>query len=81
MRDDYYMREWQVGDPIGDGNDIGVPDTKYMGYLRDHDGGSSKKILSITSNNTSTMQENIITYNIMKMLSITLIIHTGHTKR
>ena len=26
------MREWQVGDPIGDGNDIGVPDTKYMGY-------------------------------------------------
>ena len=28
------MREWQVGDPIGDGNDIGVPDTKYMGYLR-----------------------------------------------
>ena len=28
------MREWQVGDPIGDGNDIGVPDTKYMGYLK-----------------------------------------------
>ena len=28
------MREWQVGDPIGDGNDIGVPDTKYMAYLR-----------------------------------------------
>ena len=28
------MRDWQVGDPIGDGNDIGVPDTKYMGYLR-----------------------------------------------
>ena len=27
------MREWQVGDPVGDGNDIGVPDTKYMGYL------------------------------------------------
>ena len=26
------MRDWQVGDPIGDGNDIGVPDTKYMGY-------------------------------------------------
>ena len=36
------MREWQVGDPIGDGNDIGVPDTKYMGYLRDNDGKSSK---------------------------------------
>ena len=36
------MREWQVGDPIGDGNDIGVPDTKYMGYLRDNDGESSK---------------------------------------
>lgn len=23
------MREWQVGDPAGDGNDIGVPDLKY----------------------------------------------------
>lgn len=31
------MREWQVGDPVGDGNDIGVPDTKYMGYLRKDD--------------------------------------------
>lgn len=29
------MREWQVGDPIGDGNDIGVPDIPYMGYLKD----------------------------------------------
>lgn len=29
------MREWQVGDPIGDGNDIGVPDTRYMDYLRE----------------------------------------------
>ena len=29
------MRDWQVGDPVGDGNDIGVPDTRYMGYLRD----------------------------------------------
>ena len=28
------MREWQVGDPFGDGNDIGVPDTKYMSYLK-----------------------------------------------
>lgn len=28
------MREWQVGDPIGDGNDIGVPDIPYMGYLK-----------------------------------------------
>jgi len=37
------MREWQVGDPIGDGNDIGVPDTKYMGYLRDNDDESSKE--------------------------------------
>ena len=26
------MRDWQVGDPIGDSNDIGVPDTKYMSY-------------------------------------------------
>lgn len=31
------MREWQVGDPVGDGNDIGVPDTKYMGYLKDNE--------------------------------------------
>ena len=31
------MRDWQVGDPIGDGNDIGVPDIPYMGYLRDSD--------------------------------------------
>lgn len=31
------MREWQVGDPVGDGNDIGVPDTKYMSYLRNND--------------------------------------------
>ena len=29
------MRDWQVGDPVGDGNDIGVPDTRYMGYLKD----------------------------------------------
>ena len=28
------MRQWQVGDPVGDGNDIGVPDTGYMGYLK-----------------------------------------------
>lgn len=33
------MREWQVGDPIGDGNDIGVPDIKYMGYLKNNDNG------------------------------------------
>lgn len=31
------MREWQVGDPVGDGNDIGVPDIKYMGYLNEDD--------------------------------------------
>lgn len=30
------MREWQVGDPIGDGNDIGVPDVKYMDYLKNN---------------------------------------------
>ena len=35
------MREWQVGDPIGEGNDIGVPDTKYMGYLKDKGGTDS----------------------------------------
>ncbi|WP_458455212.1 hypothetical protein [Methanobrevibacter sp.] len=37
------MREWQVGDPIGDGNDIGVPDIPYMGYLKDDDDESSKE--------------------------------------
>ena len=31
------MREWQVGDPIGDGNDIGIPDVKYMDYLKNKD--------------------------------------------
>lgn len=30
------MREWQVGDPIDDGNDIEVPDIKYMSYLKDN---------------------------------------------
>ena len=30
------MREWQVGDPIGEGNDIGVPDIKYMDYLKNN---------------------------------------------
>ena len=29
------MREWQVGDPIGLGEDLGVPDIPYMGYLKD----------------------------------------------
>ena len=33
------MRDWQVGDPIGDGNDIGVPDVAYMGYLKDDESG------------------------------------------
>ena len=28
------MRQWQVGDPIGDGNDIGVLDVAYMDYLK-----------------------------------------------
>ena len=27
------MDEWKVGDPIGLGNDAGVPDIPYMGYL------------------------------------------------
>lgn len=29
------MRDWQVGDPVGDGNDIGVPDVSYRSYLKD----------------------------------------------
>ena len=37
------MREWQVGDPIGDGNDIGVPDVPYMDYLKKHDYGKSDR--------------------------------------
>lgn len=36
------MREWQVGDPAGDGNDIGVPDIDYMGYLLRFDMGNGK---------------------------------------
>lgn len=36
------MREWQVGDPVGDGNDIGVPDTRYMGYLKDDENEDEK---------------------------------------
>ena len=38
------MREWQVGDPAGDGNDIGVPDTRYMDYLKEDDGGADEKV-------------------------------------
>lgn len=32
------MDEWKVGDPIGLGNDAGVPDIPYMGYLNNGDG-------------------------------------------
>lgn len=38
------MREWQVGDPTGTGEDLGVPDIPYMGYLRernDNHGGNN----------------------------------------
>ncbi len=38
------MREWQVGDPIGDGNDIGVPDIPHMSYLKDNDESSKEDI-------------------------------------
>lgn len=31
------MREWQIGDPIGDGNDIGVPDIPYLDYLKENE--------------------------------------------
>lgn len=31
------MREWQVGDPTGTGEDLGVPDIAYMGYLKERD--------------------------------------------
>ena len=39
------MREWQVGDPVGDGNDIGVPDTRYLDYLKNRDGESSGNLV------------------------------------
>ena len=39
------MREWQVGDPVGDGNDIGVPDIPYMDYLKDDDESSQEDIV------------------------------------
>lgn len=32
------MDEWKVGDPIGLGNDAGVPDIPYMGYLNNGGG-------------------------------------------
>ena len=38
------MREWQVGDPTGTGEDLGVPDIPCMGYLRernDNHGGNN----------------------------------------
>lgn len=43
------MREWQVGDPIGDGNDIGVPDIKYMDYLKNNDRNTSRRQNNIKS--------------------------------
>ena len=48
------MREWQVGDPIGDGNDIGVPDIKYMGYLKNNDNGRRNNNPSSADINKST---------------------------
>ena len=39
------MREWQVGDPVGNGNDIGVPDIPYMDYLKDDDESSQEDIV------------------------------------
>ena len=54
------MREWQVGDSIGDGNDTGVPDIPYMGYLKDNDANHIKRTLLMILNVTSTMQETII---------------------
>ena len=38
------MREWQVGDPAGDGNDIGVPDIEYMDYLKEDDDSEDEKV-------------------------------------
>lgn len=44
------MRDWQVGDPIGDGNDIGVPDIRYMGYLKNKDCGEDNSDNSSSDN-------------------------------
>ena len=41
------MREWQVGDPVGDGNDIGVPDIPYMGYLREDEEEEQEEELTL----------------------------------
>lgn len=38
------MREWQAGDPIGDGNDIGVPDIPYMDYLKGKESCNSELV-------------------------------------
>ena len=38
------MREWQVGDPIGLGEDLGVPDIPYMGYLKDRSEDDSEVV-------------------------------------
>ena len=46
------MREWQVGDPIGDGNDIGVPKVKHMDYLENKD-----DIAPIRNNNVKHSKE------------------------
>lgn len=43
------MRDWQVGDPIGDGNDIGVPDVKYMDYLKNKDNDAPIKNTNVKS--------------------------------
>lgn len=47
------MREWQVGDPVGDGNDIGVPDIKYMGYLKKNNRNNQSKNSSTKNINLS----------------------------
>ena len=37
MGDEYEPYQWQVGDPAGYGDDVGVPDYPYMGYLNNGD--------------------------------------------
>ena len=37
MGDEYEPYHWQVGDPAGYGDDVGVPDYPYMGYLNNGD--------------------------------------------
>ena len=67
------MREWQVGDLIGDGNDIGVPDVKYMDYLKNKDNDAPIKNTNVKSSDikkSKLYQDEALKY-VNKALKIT----------